>query len=67
MGLPEREWLKPILQIHDELTFIIPEDRLLEAVTFIRACMQEIDQGLCAALSVDTTIFKSVEGIEVKY
>lgn len=29
--------------------------------------MQEIDQGLCAALSVDTTIFKSVEGIEVKY
>lgn len=40
-GLPEREWLKPILQIHDELTFIIPEDRLPEAVTFIRACMEE--------------------------
>lgn len=31
------------------------------------SAMQEIDQGLCAALSVDTTIFKSVEGIEVKY
>ena len=41
MGLPEREWLKPILQIHDELTFIIPEDKLPEAVTFIRACMEE--------------------------
>ena len=40
-GLPEREWLKPILQIHDELTFIIPEDRLKEAVAFIRACMEE--------------------------
>lgn len=40
-GLPEREWLKPILQIHDELTFIIPEDRLSEAVAFIRACMEE--------------------------
>lgn len=31
------------------------------------SAMQEIDQGLCAALSIDTTIFKSVEGIEVKY
>ena len=40
-GLPKREWLKPILQIHDELTFIIPEDRLAEAVTFIRGCMEE--------------------------
>ena len=27
-GLPERAWLKPILQIHDELTFIIPKDKL---------------------------------------
>lgn len=41
MRLPEREWLKPILQIHDELTFIIPEDKLPEAVTFIRTCMEE--------------------------
>lgn len=40
-GLPEREWLKPILQIHDELTFIIPEDRLKETVAFIRTCMEE--------------------------
>lgn len=40
-GLPERKWLRPILQIHDELTFIIPKDRLKEAVTFIRACMEE--------------------------
>lgn len=40
-GLPERPWLKPILQIHDELTFIVPEDRLTEAVSFIRACMEE--------------------------
>lgn len=40
-GLPEHEWLKPILQIHDELTFIIPKDKLNEAVIFIRACMEE--------------------------
>lgn len=40
-GLPERPWLRPILQIHDELTFIIPQGRLQEAVRFVRACMEE--------------------------
>lgn len=40
LGLPERPWLKPILQIHDELTFIIPEDKLTEAVVFIKGCME---------------------------
>ena len=40
-GLPERPWLNPILQIHDELTFIIPKDKLDETVTFIKACMDE--------------------------
>ncbi len=40
-GLPEHQWLQPILQIHDELTFIVPEDRVQEAVTFIKACMEE--------------------------
>ena len=40
-GLPDRPWLKPVLQIHDELTFIIPGDRLEEAVSFIRQCMEE--------------------------
>ena len=32
--------LKPILQIHDELTFILPEERLSEAVEFIKECME---------------------------
>jgi len=40
-GLPERPWLKPILQIHDELTFVIPKDKLSEAVVFIKNCMEE--------------------------
>ena len=39
-GLPERPWLKPILQIHDELTFIIPEDKLNEAVAYVKECME---------------------------
>lgn len=66
--LPERDWLKPILQIHDELTFIIPEDKLLEAVTFIRACMEEkpfpeFDLPLIAEASAGPT-FGMMEELE---
>lgn len=68
VGLPEREWLKPILQIHDELTFIIPEDRLKEAVAFIRACMEEkpfpeFDLPLIAEASAGPT-FGMMEELE---
>lgn len=38
-GLPERQWLKPLLQIHDELVFELPADRLEEAIAFIQDCM----------------------------
>lgn len=67
-GLPEREWLKPILQIHDELTFIIPEDRLSEAVAFIRTCMEEkpfpeFDLPLIAEASAGPT-FGMMEELE---
>ena len=67
-GLPEREWLKPILQIHDELTFIIPEDRLKEAVAFIRTCMEEkpfpeFDLPLIAEASAGPT-FGMMEEVE---
>ena len=67
-GLPEREWLKPILQIHDELTFIIPEDRMSEAVAFIRARMEErpfpeFDLPLIAETSAGPT-FGMMEELE---
>ena len=67
-GLPEREWLKPILQIHDELTFIIPEDRLKETVAFIRVCMEEkpfpeFDLPLIAEASAGPT-FGMMEELE---
>ena len=67
-GLSEREWLRPILQIHDELTFIIPEDRLKEAVAFIRACMEEkpfpeFDLPLIAEASAGPT-FGMMEELE---
>lgn len=67
-GLPECKWLKPILQIHDELTFIVPEDRLSEAVAFIRACMEEkpfpeFDLPLIAEASAGPT-FGMMEELE---
>jgi DNA polymerase-1 len=40
-GIKERPWLKPFLQIHDELVFEIPADKLDEAVYFVKACMEE--------------------------
>jgi DNA polymerase-1 len=40
VGLPERPWLKPLLQIHDELVFEIPENRVNETVKFVKACME---------------------------
>ncbi len=40
-GLPERPWLLPLLQIHDELVFEIPEEKLREAVKYIKSCMEE--------------------------
>lgn len=59
-GLPERPWLRPILQIHDELTFIVPEDKLSEAVAFVRTCMEaqpfpEFDLPLIAEASAGPT------------
>ena len=55
-GLPDRPWLKPLLQIHDELVFELPEERLTEAVAFIQECMDakpfpELDVPLVAEAS----------------
>lgn len=68
LGLSERPWLKPILQIHDELTFVIPKDKLSEAVGFIKDCMEkqpfpEFDLPLIAEASAGET-FGSMEELE---
>jgi DNA polymerase-1 len=39
-GLPERPWLRPALQIHDELVFEVPAARITEATKFVKACME---------------------------
>ena len=67
-GLPERKWLRPVLQIHDELTFIVPKDRLSEGVAFIRSCMEEkpfpeFDLPLVAEASAGST-FGMMEELE---
>lgn len=67
-GLPERPYIKPILQIHDELTFIIPTDKQQEAISFIKACMEEqpfpeFDLPLVAEASIGAT-FGTMEELE---
>lgn len=67
-GLPSRPWLKPILQIHDELTFIVPKEKLNEAVYFIHECMEqqpfpEFDLPLVAEASAGES-FGNLEELE---
>lgn len=40
-GLNEQMWIRPILQVHDELVVEVPKDKLNEAASFIKKCMEE--------------------------
>ena len=68
-GLPERPWLKPILQIHDELTFLVPTEKVREAVKFVKGCMEEkpfpeFDLPLIAEASAGCTFGNLEEYVE---
>ena len=69
-GLPARPWLKPLLQIHDELVFELPEDKVGEAVEYIKACMEEkpfpeFDVPIVAEAAVGLS-FGDLQELEVK-
>jgi hypothetical protein len=40
LGLFERTWFCPIMHIHDELVFELPQNRLKEAIFYIKNCME---------------------------
>lgn len=68
-GVNERMWLRPILQVHDELVFELPTERINEAVDFIKKCMEEkpfegFDVPLVAEGAVGETFgtLKDLEG-----
>jgi DNA polymerase-1 len=68
-GLPERPWLKPLLQIHDELVFEVPEDKVNDAVRFIKECMEakpfpEFDVPIVAEAAVGVS-FGDLKELEV--
>jgi len=69
IGLPERLWLKPLLQIHDELVFELPENKVTEAIEFIKECMEqqpfiEFDVPIVAEASVGNS-FGNMKEMEV--
>ena len=68
-GLSERIWLKPILQVHDELVVELPKEKLSEAIHFMKKCMEEkpfdnFDVPLIAEASFGKT-FGKLKEIEV--
>jgi len=59
-GLPDRPWLRPLLQIHDELVFELPGEKVDEATAFIRGCMEaqpfpEFDLPIIAEAAAGTS------------
>ncbi|MDR1364062.1 MAG: bifunctional 3'-5' exonuclease/DNA polymerase [Oscillospiraceae bacterium] len=67
-GLQERIWLKPLLQIHDELIFELPKEKLDEAVQFVKGCMEvqpfsEFDVSIVVQASFGTN-FGNLKEIE---
>ena len=66
-GLSERLWLKPLLQVHDELIFEVPEDKVNESVEFVKSCMEQqpfedFDVPIIAEAEVGKT-FGTLHGI----
>ena len=57
-GLPSRPWLRPILQIHDELIIDAPKDEAEHVAALLTECMQNVIQ-LSVPLRADVKIGRS--------
>ena len=62
-------WIRPILQVHDELVVEVSKDKLNEAVSFIKKCMEkrpfeDFDVPLVAEAAAGKTFgkLKEIEG-----
>lgn len=59
-GLPERPWLRPTMQIHDELVFTVPDGKVQEAADFVRECMEaQPFEGFDIPLVAEASVGKS--------
>lgn len=68
-GLNEQMWIRPILQVHDELVVELPKEKLSETINFMKKCMEEkpfdnFDVPLVAEASFGKT-FGKLKEIEV--
>jgi len=64
-GLNERLYIKPLLTIHDELVFEVPEDKVKEAANYIKACMETVPfEGFDVPIIVEGAIGKRFGELE---
>ncbi len=67
--LSELEWLKPLLQIHDELVFEVPCEKVTEAARFIKDCMEVVPfEGFDVPILAETAVgenFGDMKELEV--
>lgn len=52
-GLPERPWVTPVMQIHDELIFEVPINRLEETARWVKATMETPIPGFDVPIIAD--------------
>ena len=55
-GLPKRLWIRPLLQVHDEIVVELPIKKVSETVEFLKSCMEtqpfpEFDVSITAEAS----------------
>jgi len=64
-GLPDRPWLRPILQDHDRLVFEIPETEVQNTISFIKNCMRSCpSDDFSIPITISVSIGKSLNELK---